>query len=153
MSGVPFPKRTRLPHEVYANPEYAFHVVFRAFVDTTPFKGEIGEKVWTLALDETTRPSVRIIAECLMPDHLHVVVQPREESVIRWVNGFKSYSTRLSWGEGRRGPLWQPGFFDHLIRDDSELEATIGYVLRNPAEGGLGDLWPWVFEREDRVRV
>jgi REP element-mobilizing transposase RayT len=153
MSGIPFPKRTRLPHEVYGNRGYTFHVVFRAMLDTAPFRGELGETVWALAVDEATRPSVRILAACLMPDHLHVVAQPGDVSLIRWVNNFKSYSTRLSWGAGRRGALWQPGFFDHLVRDDVELEATIGYVLRNPVERRLGDSWPWVFERGDRVRA
>ncbi len=33
-----------------------------------------------------------------------------------------------------------------------ELEATVQYVLGNPAEAGLGPAWPLVFERADRIR-
>lgn len=152
MSGIPFPRRTRLAHDLYANRGCVFHVVFRAMAGTAPFRGELGDTVWALLLDETSRPGARVLAVCLMPDHLHLVAAPGELSLIGWVNNFKSYSTRLAWGEGRRGPLWQPGFYDHLVRDDAELEATIQYVVANPAEAGLGAAWPWVFERGDRAR-
>ena len=153
MSGIPFPKATRLPRAVYASPEHIFHIVFRAIPETAPFKSELGELVWRLVLDRTAMASARILAACLMPDHLHLVAQPGDVSLIAWVNSFKSYSTRLAWDVRERGLLWQPGFYDHLVRDDVELEATIQYVLTNPLEAGLGSSWPWVFERADRART
>ncbi len=152
MSGIPFPKHIRLPHDTYANPEHTFHIVFRAMTGTTPFRDALGNATWALTLDEAQRPATRILAACLMPDHFHIVAKPGELPLIRWVDSFKSYSTHLAWAEGKRGPLWHPGFYDHLVRDDAELEATIQYVLANPAEAHLDPAWPWLFERPDRTR-
>lgn len=47
---------------------------------------------------------------------------------------------------GRSGPFWQSESYDHVIRDDRELERTIWYVLQNPVQAGLVQSWkqwPW----------
>ncbi len=44
------------------------------------------------------------------------------------------------------GPFWQDESYDHIIRDDAELERTIWYVLQNPVNAGLTktwEQWPW----------
>ena len=34
-------------------------------------------------------------------------------------------------------PLWQPEFFDHLLRSDESLREKIAYVHNNPVRAGL----------------
>lgn len=49
---------------------------------------------------------------------------------------------------GRRGSFGQDESYDHVIRDDNELERTIWYVLDNPVKAGLvqsWELWPWTY--------
>ncbi len=148
VAGIPFPKKLRLDHEVYANPANAFHVVIRAMPETSPFRGPIGQATWHLLEEERNRASIELLAACLMPDHLHVVVQPKARSIIQWVAGFKSYSTRLSWSHRTSKALWQPSFYDRLLRDENEFLATLEYIRSNPVEDGLvteASEWPWLW--------
>jgi REP element-mobilizing transposase RayT len=42
---------------------------------------------------------------------------------------------------GRTGAFWQDESYDHVIRDNAELERVIQYVLYNPVKAGLTDEW------------
>ena len=75
--------------------------------------------------------------------HLHLVVSPDAIGVLKWVNGFKSFTTSLMRSDGRTRAIWQPGFYDRLLRSDEEFATTVGYVLANPARASLGR-WRWV---------
>ena len=33
--------------------------------------------------------------------------------------------------------LWQPSYFDHVLRDDEETKRAVRYVLENPVRKGL----------------
>lgn len=143
-----FPKRIRLPHDAYGNAEAVFHVVFRAMPGTRPFADPPrAAHVWELFTNEVTASRVKPLVACLMPDHLHCVISPRERDIVKWANGFKSYSTRMDWRLRGTTALWQPGFFDRLIRDEAEFRTAVEYVLRNPVQAGLvgdSDEWPWL---------
>jgi len=36
---------------------------------------------------------------------------------------------------------WQKDFFDHVLRDDDELERQLRYVAGNPVRRGLAEGW------------
>jgi len=79
-----------------------------------------------------------VYAYCFMPDHLHLLISPSPEmSIIEFVRRFKSLSTRLHWARGRRGPLWQQGFYDHFLRRDDDLRRVINYIVNNPVRAEL----------------
>jgi putative transposase len=42
-----------------------------------------------------------------------------------------------SGGSPRRAGLWQPRFWDHLIRDPDDLARHIDYIHYNPVKHGL----------------
>ncbi len=73
-----------------------------------------------------------------MPDHLHLLVYGTSERadlkafVIHYkkLTGFE-YSRRA----GRR--LWQPGYYDRVLRDEEATEAIARYILENPIRAGL----------------
>lgn len=143
-----FPKTIRLPHEAYSNTDAVFHVVVSALPGMTPFEDTaLGDVVWAVVLGEESRTAVKVSAACLMPDHLHVLVSPRDKSIIRWMNDFKSLTTQISKGFRPQRFLWHPSFYDRRLRDVAEFESAMGYVLKNPSIAGLVDSdedWPWV---------
>lgn len=51
------------------------------------------------------------------------------------VQNFKSITTRqihrIAASAGR--PVWQRGYYEHVVRDDSELERVRTYIRNNPA--------------------
>jgi REP element-mobilizing transposase RayT len=151
MPSVPdyaFRHSVRLEPEIYANPEHAFHVVIRALPQRRPFADAAGQRVWDALIAEQGRTAVLISAACLMPDHLHVVLKPAQRSIASWVASFKSYTTHLVRKLNGTHFIWQPGYYDRLIRDSAEFEATVEYVVRNPEAAGLvaaEGVWPWAF--------
>jgi putative transposase len=59
--------------------------------------------------------------------------QPRSLSAI--VQNFKSISTRkMNTARGAPGtPVWQRGYYEHIVRTEGELMAIRDYILGNPA--------------------
>jgi REP element-mobilizing transposase RayT len=54
----------------------------------------------------------------------------------------------------RTGAFWQHESYDHVTRDDQELERTIWYVLYNPVKAHLVDdwkLWKWTYVKEGLI--
>ena len=51
---------------------------------------------------------------------------------------------------GREGDFWQPEYYDHLIRDGSEMAATIRYIQNNPIKAKLTN-WRWFWPDVARV--
>lgn len=89
-----------------------------------------------------------LFAWCVMPNHVHVLLQPQKgHRLSEILHSWKSYSAkRINSLIGRTGVLWQSESFDRYIRDDYHLEATIQYIENNPVKAGLADaphLWPW----------
>jgi type I restriction enzyme R subunit/putative DNA methylase len=103
--------------------------------------------VQTLRAGQDERGWYELRAYVIMPNHLHLVLQPRVElsAITRWLKG--STARKANQILGRTGqPFWQDESYDHWIRDDTELERIVRYVERNPVTAGLtlcGKLWPW----------
>lgn len=63
------------------------------------------------------------------------------------MGGFKSYSTRVLKDAGYPRRVWQPRYFDRLIRDEREYASVLWYIEQNPVEAGLVERapeWPWL---------
>ena len=87
-----------------------------------------------------------LAAWCVMPNHVHVVVQPlAPHSLAAILQTWKGYTARVANRLlARTGAFWQREAYDHLIRNETELAHAIDYVLQNPAKAGLAP-WPWVW--------
>jgi REP element-mobilizing transposase RayT len=88
----------------------------------------------------------RLIAWCVMPNHMHVIFRllpgARLADVLK---SWKSYTARMANRVlGRTGDLWQREYYDRLIRNGDELERAVRYVMNNPEKAGLRD-WKWVW--------
>lgn len=104
------------------------------------------------------RRELELDAFVVMPDHIHaiVVIKPgdgteaqdpppapptgklyrRPKSVSSFVAGFKSAcTTRINQIRRMPGvPVWQPRFYDHIIRNEAALERIRRYIINNPAQ-------------------
>lgn len=90
----------------------------------------------------------RLIAWCVMPNHVHVLVEQLEGySLHTIVHAWKSVAAhRINKNLGRKGALWQRECFDRFMRDDSHLAAIIAYIERNPVAAQLVEeaaAWRW----------
>ena len=84
----------------------------------------------------------------VMPDHVHSFCSPTPEGtkLSKFVGLWKCWTTRLAWGEGHHGRLWQPEFFDHLLASGESYGSKWEYVFRNPVRAGIcqsSEDWPY----------
>jgi Rad3-related DNA helicase/REP element-mobilizing transposase RayT len=93
----------------------------------------------------------RLLAWCIMPNHVHVVLNPIEGHDLPGIlHSWKSFTAlKANRLLSRSGEFWQPEYYDHLVRDPNELVHAIEYAWTNPEQVGLKD-WKWR-ERFDEV--
>ena len=80
-----------------------------------------------------------LIAWCLLPDHFHAIVDPRGANISEIMQRLKTkfaglYRAKYSLREGR---VWQNRFWDHIIRDENDLNRHLDYIHINPVKHGV----------------
>ena len=87
----------------------------------------------------------RLIAWCIMPNHVHVIMRPLgRHELADILHSWKSYTAKEANKRlGRKGAFWQREYYDHLIRNEKEFQRMVAYVLANPEKARLSD-WQWV---------
>jgi REP element-mobilizing transposase RayT len=88
----------------------------------------------------------RLIAWCVMPNHVHVVFRAFPgQKLPGLLRSWKAYPAGMANRIlGRRGAFWEREYYDRLIRDGEELDRAIAYVCSNPERAGLHN-WRWVW--------
>ena len=72
----------------------------------------------------------------IMPDHVHLFVRGADDfKLAQWVNGLKR-AISVALGATKERPLWQPGFFDHVLRNERELRPEMGIRARESGTRG-----------------
>ncbi|MCK5583316.1 MAG: transposase, partial [Elusimicrobiales bacterium] len=84
---------------------------------------------------------VKIIAYCIMPTHIHLVLSPFQEDGVSLFmkNGLMSYSKYFNIKHTRKGPLWEGRFKSVLVKTDEQLQHLTRYVHLNPVTSYLVD--------------
>lgn len=126
--------------------------------------GQIVREQWEMT--GRIRQGVGIDKYIIMPNHLHGIIilnenrrrdiltrravptserfaEPVSGSIPSIVRAFKSAVTKkINTLRGKPGaPLWQPRYYDHVVRDEKDLNGIREYILSNPAR--------WEFDREN----
>ncbi len=119
-----------------------FHLVARTHRGLRPFR----EREKALLLWTRLRAAFpeRILAACLMPNHLHLVVataQPRKMK-FQLATQLRAFTRETAKGQS----LWEPLPPPEPLRDLQKLETTLRYVHLNPCRARLtDDPWSWEF--------
>lgn len=81
---------------------------------------------------------VRILAYCLMTNHVHWVVVPEREDSLAVLFGraHGRYSQATNIRRGRSGHLWQARYYSCVL-EDSHLAIGLRYVEDNPCRAGI----------------
>ena len=143
------PKNQRLAAELYTHANRVYFMTIRAYMHQSPFvKDNLNQTIVDIFYEEQERQNCAVFTYCLMPDHLHFLVSPRRDgiSVLTFTDQFKGKTTNRSWKVGWQGKLWQPRYYDHIVRAEEDLLAIAQYILVNPVRKGLveqAEEWPW----------
>ncbi len=89
-----------------------------------------------------------LLAWCIMPNHVHVCFQQydghRLASILQSWKGRSSRKINLSLG--KKGPLWEPDYWDRSLRNAHQLRREIEYIHFNPVSAKLcrgPEEWPF----------
>jgi putative transposase len=90
---------------------------------------------------------VTVLAYCLMPNHVHLVLVPSDAGGLRraLADAHRRYSSIINLRNGWRGHLWQERFHSFPL-DDDHLIAAVRYVELNPVRARLvttPEAWRW----------
>ncbi|MDH3597367.1 MAG: transposase [Rhodospirillales bacterium] len=91
-----------------------------------------------LLAEHCAAAEVAVWAYCLMPNHVHLILVPRDADGLRRALGeaHRRYTRRVNFREGWRGHLWQERFHSFAM-DEAHLLAAARYVELNPVRAKL----------------
>jgi putative transposase len=112
------------------------------------FFGDADYAAYRALLAEGCRAAgVALWAYCLMPNHVHLILVPKDPDGLRAALGeaHRRYTRHVNLREGWRGYLWQ-GRFASFPMDEAYLLACARYVELNPVRAKLARRaadWRW----------
>lgn len=129
-------------------PGYPHHVTQRGNRRQTTFFCDKDYQYYIELISAYTKKyDTEVWAYCLMPNHVHLVMVPRDENGLRapLSEAHRRYTRYINVREDWRGHLWQERFHS-FVMDEIYLLAAVRYVERNPIDANLCDSpfeWRW----------
>jgi REP-associated tyrosine transposase len=98
------------------------------------FAGSAAEQL----LQHAGKHGFKIIAYCLMPDHVHVELRGLSASA-DMRKCFESWRqwTGFRWKRSRGIHLWEEGYWDYVLRQNEDPVRIAAYIINNPVRAGL----------------
>jgi putative transposase len=128
-----------------------YHVINRGNARAEVFHKHDDYAAFLKLLDEAgERLDMRLIGYCLMPNHFHLVLWPRQDGdlgrYMQWL--LTSHVRRYHRHYGGSGHVWQGRFKAFPIQHDEHLLTVLRYVERNPLRAASlrirkAERYPW----------
>lgn len=135
-------KRVRLDAAVYRIPGQYFSITIGTHQRQHFFADPaIAAGVFRLTSQGILSVHAHLSAACLMPDHAHLLIAPKKESLVSVLQQWKSYTTCTVRKEHGIPKLWQRSFYDHALRKEEDVHVVARYILGNPVRDGLTADW------------
>ena len=123
------PPRVEFPGALY-------HVIVRGNERKPVFRGDADRELYLLRLRHyRERFEFRLVAYCLMTNHVHLAVETGEVALSRVVHGLQSsYTQAFNRRHQRSGHLFQGRYKAFLVDADRYFLALLRYIHCNPLE-------------------
>jgi len=129
----------------------AYHVLNRRAGRMPLFEKPSDYSAFERVLQEAyQRTGIRIASYCLMPNHWHLLLWPREDGELseslRWITVTHSQRWHAHRQTGGTGPVYQGRFKSFPVQADEHFLTVARYVERNALRAGLvarEEEWQW----------
>ena len=138
MSRFPLRKKIRLPASVY-DQGHIFFVTVSTYHKYPWFSRHpsLCQASIQLIKDLSSTHKLKIFAWCIMPDHIHLLVQG--SNIVDFIRLMKGRLTPIARSIDAGRKLWQRSFFDHAIRKEESLHDIACYIWENPIRAKITD--------------
>lgn len=150
----------RSPRTDVAN--YVYHVLNRANARVQIFDDGEDYKRFELILEEAVqRYDMRLLAYCVMPNHWHLVLRPKQDGDLSKFTGWLTNTHTRRWHTSKNtigeGHLYQGRYKAFLCQQDNHFLTLVRYVERNARQANLvkkAQDWRWssVWRRENGTK-
>jgi len=143
-----FKRRLRLPAFSYVG-RWRYFLTFCTSDRHAAFcSPDVVNQALSQILRSAAQHAFEILAYCFMPDHVHLLVEGVSETsdLRRFVHAAKQLSG-YAYTQSTRMRLWQPSYFEHILREEDDTWGVAGYIVGNPLRAGLAvraDEYPFV---------
>jgi REP element-mobilizing transposase RayT len=133
-------------------PGAVYHVILRGNARQEIFFDELDRSRFFLLMQEgVERFGHRVMAFCLMTNHVHLAIQVGEVPLSRIVQNLAfRYSRWVNWRKKRVGHLFQGRYKAILVDVDSYLSELVAYIHLNPVRAlmvSAPEDYPWCSHR------
>jgi len=90
--------------------------------------------LWKTLNTKCQRSKGELLAYVFLADHIHILLRQGFTPFSILIAGFKRKMNTLFY-ESKRS-LWQPRFWEHMIRDDNDFNKHADYIHYNPVKHG-----------------
>ena len=158
LDGVRYAKR-RLPH--FEKP-WMIYAITTATRQRRKLSAE-GRMLVLTAVRHFNLSRYELFAVCVMPDHVHILLQPWPKdqdcegkpifwSISELAHSLKSFTAhKINKLEKSAGAVWEEEVFDRYIRSEADLHEKFCYICKNPWQSGLvapGEEYEWIWTPE-----
>lgn len=141
---MPRTSRIDIGQEVY-------HILNRANARVQIFDDDEDYQIFEKILQEAVeRFNMRLLAYCIMPNHWHLVIYPKQDGDLAKFMGWLSNAHTRRWHAIKKttgqGHLYQGRYKSFLCQKDDHFITLVRYVERNAKKAGLCNLaqdWRW----------
>src|SRR3989304_5491880 len=128
-----------------------YHVLNRANARARIFDHDADYAAFLrIGAEAVRRVRVHVLAYCIMPNHWHLIVRPREDGDLSRFTGWLTLTHTQRWHAHRHttgtGHLYQGRFKSFPVQTDEHFLMLCRYVERNPLRANLverAEQWPW----------
>jgi len=119
-----------------------YHIINRANARLQIFfKEEDYQLFETILEDGVEKHDMRVLAYCIMPNHFHLILQPRKDGDLQKFMQWLTLTHTQRWHVQNKtigsGSLYQGRYKSFLIQQNQHLLSVIRYVERNPLRAKL----------------
>ncbi len=130
---------------------YVYHVLNRANARMTIFEDDGDYLAFESVLRQAVaRSQTRLLAYCLMPNHWHLLVWPRNDGELSQFVGWLTLTHTQRWHAHRHstgsGHVYQGRFKSFVVEEGEHFYTVARYIERNAARANLvrrAEEWPW----------
>jgi putative transposase len=90
----------------------------------------------------SSRRQFEIPAYVFMPDHVHLLATGiSDTSDLRAFGSLAKQRSAFEYSRTQKRRLWQPSYYDHVLRPEESTLTFIYYIFLNPVRAGIVERW------------